>query len=579
MREFTTIRHSNPPTRPVRPPDAVRRVLALMVALMLLLVVCCSTVFLLHLRDMAMAAAAANTQAVARLVDEHLTRTLTSTDSVLRRAVRVAQERLRGQISAADEVQKLLDLQETLPERGILLITDAKGLVIAASAPPGENSTGSIELGDRTWFQKLVAGQEMVVGQLIRSRYRTELVFTLSRRISDDLGGFAGAVTIGLNAQFFTDFHQSLVLGQRGYIAATTDGMVMLRQPDADAYVGASVRDGKGSRMAAIEPNGTLRSTSPLDGVDRMVSYRTLAGFGVVVRAGMAMDDVLDPWRQTALLVLGAVVVVTLCLMGLALLAFHGIAREEAFTAGLEVVIRERTEETEHRAAEARQANESKTRFLAAASHDLRQPLQAAGMFTEVLAAQISDPGQGRVVDKLRQSIEATNSLLTTLLDVSSLEAGKIKPNITTFRLMPLLVGLVEQIEPEASARGLSITVAPTSAVISSDPILLERLLRNLLINATRYTESGGILVGCRRRGPDVAILVCDTGIGIPPDKADLVFDDFTRLDGPSDQRGGRGLGLGLGVVRRMAALLGHRLELHSVPGRGSCFGVVVRRG
>ena len=436
-----------------------------------------------------------------------------------------------------------------------------------------------VDLGDRPWFRALAAGQEVVVGPLSHSRYDNRLVFTVSRRITDPQGRFAGVVAIGIDAAFFTDFHQSLVLGPHGYIAADVDDMVMLRQPNPEAYVDASVRGGKVTEAARIAPAGTLRAVSPLDGLDRQVSYRRLAGFDVVVSVGMAMADVLAPWRQTVLLVLAAAVVVTAGLTGLALMAFRGLDREEAFTAGLAATVRQRTEEAEHRAEEARQANESKTRFLAAASHDLRQPLQAAGMFTEVLAVRISDPGQAQVVEKLRQSIEATNALLTTLLDVSALEAGKIKPHITSFRLMPLLAGLVDQMEPEASARGLSMAVVATATVVQSDPVLLERLLRNLLVNAVRYTEAGGIVVGCRHRGDEVAIQVCDSGIGIPADKVQAVFEDFTRLDGPSDPRGGRGLGLGLGVVRRMATLLGHRLELRTVPGRGSCFGVVVRRG
>ena len=364
-------------------------------------------------------------------------------------------------------------------------------------------------------------------------------------------------------------------------MAANVDGMVMLRQPNIEAYAGASVQAGKVAQSAAVEPVGTLRARSPLDGVERVLSYRSLAGYGnVVVIAAMAVEDVLEPWRHTAFLVLVAVLVVILSLAVLAWLVFRGLGREDLFTAGLEATVRERTLEAEQRAEEARQANESKTRFLAAASHDLRQPLQAAGMFTEVLAAQLEGPAQIRVADKLRQSIEATNSLLTTLLDVSSLEAGKIKPHMVTFRLMPLLAGLVEQMEPEASARDLSIRLVPTVAVIHSDPVLLERLLRNLLVNALRYTESGGVLVGCRFRGDSVAVQVHDTGVGIPADKIQAVFEDFIRIEGPVDKRGGgHGLGLGLGVVRRMAALLGHSLELTSTPGKGSCFAVVVARG
>jgi signal transduction histidine kinase len=549
-----------------------------MLALMLLLVVGGGAAFLINHQNKAVEGAEANTQAVARLLDEHMSRTLSSSDGVLRRAVKVARAGMQGKITPAEQMQELLLLQDTLVENGGILLVDAKGELIAASS--SDHDAERVNLGDREWFRKLAAGQEMVIGQLITSRVRNSRVFTVSRRISDDDGAFAGAVSVGINVEVFTDFHQSLVLGQNGYVAANVDGRVMFRQPDPNAYVGASVQAGKVAQAAAVEPVGTLRTRSPLDGIDRLLSYRTLAGYNnVVVIAAMAVDDVLEPWRHTALLVLMAVLVVTLSLTGLTLLVFRGLAREEAFTAGLEIAVRERTVEAEHRAEEARLANESKTRFLAAASHDLRQPLQAAGMFTEVLAAQLEEPAQIRVVDKLRQSIEATNSLLTTLLDVSALEAGKIKPNMTTFRVLPLLVGLVEQMEPEASARGLSIRLIPSSAVISSDPVLLERLLRNLLVNAVRYTETGRIVVGCRRRGVSVAIQVIDTGIGIPTDKLQSVFDDFTRIDGPADKRGGRGLGLGLGVVRRMAILLGHGLELTSTPGKGSCFGVLVRRG
>ena len=552
--------------------------LAIMLALMLLLVVGGSTAFVVHHQNKAIEGAEANTQAVARLLDEHLTRTLSSTDAILRRAAVVARARLNGKISTAEQLQELVFLQDSLVENGNILVTDSQGDIIAATS--SDRDIANISVGDREWFRKLADGQEMVIGQLVSSRVRNSRVFTVSRRVSDDNGNFAGAVSVGINVEVFTDFHKSLVLGSHGYVAANVDGRVMLRQPNPDAYVGSSVQTGKVALAAAMEPLGTLRTRSPLDGIERVLSYRTLSGNNnVVVIAAMAVDDVLEPWRHTALLVLGAVLVVTLSLTTLALLVFRGLAREDAFTAGLEVTVRERTIEAEHRAEEARLANESKTRFLAAASHDLRQPLQAAGMFTEVLAAQLEAPAHIRVVDKLRQSIEATNSLLTTLLDVSSLEAGKIKPNMTTFRLMPLLVGLVEQIEPEASARGLSIRLVPTSAVIHSDPVLLERLLRNLLVNAVRYTETGGLLVGCRRRDAAVVIQVLDTGIGIPADKTQVVFDDFTRIEGPADKRGGRGLGLGLGVVRRMAALLGHQLELTSTPGKGSCFGVVVRRG
>ncbi len=564
------------PARVTRPPDELRRVLRLLVGLVIVLLVGGSSLFLAHLRHEALAAAAASTAGVVRLLEEHLGRTLSTTDTILKRMVRVTQARMRGDISADTELQEVLELAASLPERGSILVVDTTGKVVAAPTQSG----AAIDFSDREWFRAHAQGTELVVGPLIHGRYSKDMIFTVSRRIAAADGGFAGVAVAGIETAFFTDFFHSLGLGANGYCAAVSEGKVMLRQPNPDAYIGTTTPEGKLlDPIGDDEPSGTLRIRSLGDGIERIVSHRTLPGFNVVVSAGMAVNGVLAPWRQIALLFGSAALVVTSGLLGLAIMAFRGIAREEAMLTGLEATVRDRTEEAERRALEARQANESKTRFLAAASHDLRQPLQAAGMFAEVLATSVSEPRQVEAVDKLRQSIEATNSLLTTLLDVSALEAGKTQPNVTTFRLMPLLAGLVDQMEPEATARGLSIGAIPTDVRVVSDPVLLERLLRNLLVNAVRYTKAGGVRIGCRHRGDRVVIQVVDTGIGIAADKIQSVFDDFVRIENPNERRPEHGLGLGLGVVRRMAALLGHDLELRSRPGRGSCFGVVVFRG
>ncbi len=564
------------PLKVTRPPEDVRRLLQLLVGLMTALMIAGLVGVLAHMRNMALEEAASSTQGVARLLDEHLARTLTTTDSILMNAAKISLTRSQGQISAVDELRAFQQLVTNLPERGAILATDALGNVITNTTTP---DAVPANIAHREWFQSLKAGTPVAVGPMFRNRFNNRLIFTLSRRVANEEGDFVGMISVGIDVAVFTDFHKSLVLGQNGYVSASTKGDIILRQPQPEAFMGRSVATGLLAAAAAADPTGTLRVTSMLDDIDRIVSYRTLPGFDVLVSAGMAVDEVLASWRRTALLLGVSLIAVTAGLMSVARMAFRAIGREESISAGMEVTIRERTDEANQRALEARLANESKTRFLAAASHDLRQPLQAAGMFTEVLAASVTDPKQILVVDKLRQSIESTNALLTSLLDVSILEAGKIKPNFSTFRLMPLLNGLVDQVEPEASRKGLSIGAISTSAVVTSDPVLLERLLRNLLLNAVRYTEKGGIRVGCRRRGKWVVIQIIDTGIGIPADKIQSVFDDFTRLEAPQDRRTSKGLGLGLGVVRRMAALLGHRLDLTSIPDKGSCFSVMVKRG
>ncbi|CCG40083.1 Putative two-component sensor histidine-kinase, classical system [Magnetospirillum molischianum DSM 120] len=545
--------------------------------LVVLLMIVGSAGFSVHLRQAAIEDAESNTVGVARLLDETLTRTLGTTDMLLRRMAEIARAHHHGRISAEQQRTELGDLQASLPERGSIVVIDAQGNTVAAQVPSTLGTT--VNLSDRPWFKAHAEGTELVVAPMVFARYSNNLIFTVSRRVSDDQGNFIGVVACGIHAIYFTNFYNSLVLGQDGVIAAASTEGLILRQPNPELYVGRSVQSGPIFEAAVNKPAGTVIGPSLSDGIDRISAYRRLKDYDIVVVAGMALDEVLAPWWSTVGALLIALFLAGTAVAGLAVMAFRGIGREQAILAGLEQRVQERTEEAEHRAEEARLANESKTRFLAAASHDLRQPLQAAGMFAEVLSSRITDPSTATVVDKLRRSIEATNSLLGSLLDVSALEAGKITPNLSTFRLMPLLAALVDQIEPEATSRGLSIGAVPTEARIVSDPVLLERLLRNLLVNAVRYTETGGILIGCRHRGDHVAIQVWDTGIGIPASKVAKVFDDFTRIDRPGTTADSRGLGLGLGVVRRMAGLLDHPLEVRTLTGRGSCFGVLVPRG
>lgn len=560
-----------------RSPGDLRRSLRRLAIAIFLLLVTGTGLALAYLRDQALNHAEMVTSGVARLLDDHLSRTLSATDAMVSRAARLRAEHLRGQLSLAELQHELVLMEAALAQRATIIIVDASGEVLVSSRPLGRGER--MNVSHRDYFRDHRDGSDRVIGPMIKDARRGEPIFTVSRQVVGDDGAFAGAAVVGIYARFFTDFFTTMGLGPGGYIGANTSGRVMLRQPDPDRFVGRDVSGNAAVIAARTEPVGTLRMVAPVDQVERVVSYRLLPEFNVMVSAGMAMEDILAPWRRTALWILGALVLVLTGLGGMTWAAFRTLTREELVVASLEETVRNRTAEAEERASEAKAANESKTRFLAAASHDLRQPLQAAGMFVEVLAGQLEDdPGRMKVVDRLRQSIEATNSLLATLLDVSALEAGKTKANPVSFRLMPLLAGLVDQMEPEASRKGLAIGAVPTSVEVVSDPVLLERLLRNLLVNAVRYTQSGRILVGCRRRGDRVAVQVWDTGIGIPPEKQAVVFDDFIRLDNVAERSGARGLGLGLGVVRRMAVLLGHGLNLRSTPGKGSCFEVVVPR-
>lgn len=220
-------------------------------------------------------------------------------------------------------------------------------------------------------------------------------------------------------------------------------------------------------------------------------------------------------------------------------------------------------------------ASQSKTRFLAAASHDLRQPLHAVTLFAEALENDLHDDAARSKQRGLLEAAHALQSLLDRLLDVSQLDAGGISARNSQFALNDVLSKLVREFAPLADERGLSLRVVATRCWTRSDPDLLENLLRNLLSNALRYTHRGGVVLGCRRRGKQVLVQVSDTGIGIAAMHQPHIFEEFYQVDNPERERN-KGLGLGLSMVSRIARLLDVELHLVSTPLRGTTFTVAL---
>ncbi len=230
----------------------------------------------------------------------------------------------------------------------------------------------------------------------------------------------------------------------------------------------------------------------------------------------------------------------------------------------------------------AEQVMEARSRFLTAAGHDLRQPLQAAELFLDVLRGAVvsgtADPAHaGPLIDHLGTALGALREILEGLNDLSTLDSGTLPVTVTRFPIQAVLDQLAAEAHVLGARAGLGVRAARCSAWVETDRELLARIGRNLLSNAIRYTPSGRVLIGARRRGDKVELCVCDTGTGIAPDQIGAIFEEFYQVRNPERDRR-KGLGLGLSIVRRLVNLLGLSISVTSQPGQGSCFRVAVPR-
>lgn len=240
----------------------------------------------------------------------------------------------------------------------------------------------------------------------------------------------------------------------------------------------------------------------------------------------------------------------------------------------LEQRVTARTEELADALKEAERANASKSRFVAAASHDLLQPLSAAKLYVAALGGGVADDAAHQTAAKAESALSSVEHILEALLDISKLDSGSASVHISTVPLGPMLAQLRDAFGPVAQGKGLDLRIVPTQARVSSDATYLRRILQNLMSNAIRYTDKGRVLVGARRCGTSVRIEVWDTGVGIPADQQDYIFQEFQRLN--ADASAAEGMGLGLAIVERACTLLHHPLQLVSKVGTGTVFSVEV---
>jgi signal transduction histidine kinase/ActR/RegA family two-component response regulator len=268
-----------------------------------------------------------------------------------------------------------------------------------------------------------------------------------------------------------------------------------------------------------------------------------------------------------------------LLLMSIFILALSGLGVRNNQNFNERVHLRIKTEVLAHdlkvqkEVAEA--ANLAKSAFLAAASHDLRQPVHAIGLLVGALRGAALPPEVVHLVERIEESTSAMDGLFSGILDISRLDAGVVDVQPEVFAIQPLLDRIYNDYSVEAAQKSIRLVIHPCSAVVRTDALLIERIIRNLVSNAVRHTNAGRVVVGCRRTMDRIRIEIWDTGPGIPPSERERIFQEYFQLQNPERDRT-MGLGLGLAIVRRLSGLLGCPVRLNSMPGRGSCFSVEV---
>lgn len=224
---------------------------------------------------------------------------------------------------------------------------------------------------------------------------------------------------------------------------------------------------------------------------------------------------------------------------------------------------------------EADQANAAKSRFLAAASHDLRQPLQTLSLLQGLLARKVKDEKASELLARFEDTLGAMSGMLNALLDINQIEAGIVQAKLVDFPIQTLLTTLNDELTVVAKSKGLEFRIVECSLLVRTDPVLLEQMVRNLVSNAFKYTKTGKVLVGCRRHGKSVSLEIWDTGIGIPDGELSCIFEEYHQIDNEARERS-KGLGLGLSIVQRLSDLLKHRISVKSRPSKGSVFAIEI---
>jgi signal transduction histidine kinase len=477
----------------------------------------------------------------------------------------------------------------SMPQLRDLIIFDRNGdqRFISTYFPPPH-----INVRDRPYFIALENGAEASSFGPYIGRNSARYTYAIARRITGQDGSFAGAAFAATEPAYLQDFcwsnrlsddFEAVLINAKGQIIGSCRPTDLSRQ---SPLLGANAGD--------VLFEGKLRNLMPQSGLANgnglLVSVSPVPGFtDLRILTAIPEETLLASWRSR-LLELGTLgLLVTIVLLVGALLVRRQVREMAAMTdqlaAGhdnLEERVRAATEELAGQKDAAERANTAKSRFLAAASHDLRQPLHALSLFAADLKRQVQSGTQHdlpRLAEQISTSTTVLSELLDSLLDISRLDVAGIKPDIRVFPLNPMFERLNNFFRRAAVDRNLTLRFRPTELWLSSDPVMIERMIANLVSNALRYTPTGGrILVAARARNDEVRIEVRDSGVGIAPEHQAAIFAEFYQVGNPAREQN-KGLGLGLSIIDRLARVLDIKVSLKSRPGEGTTFSLLIPGG
>jgi signal transduction histidine kinase len=488
----------------------------------------------------------------------------------------------------------LEDIERQFSDYLALAVADAEGQIVC----PGRAVLTGASVGDRSLFQIALTTKRFVVGNYAFDGDTGERAILFAYPYLGANEDSAGMLLAALNLDWLTTHLREMSwLPGSTITLADRDGTVLVRLPETERT--GSVVSGQLRPLLTAESVGTTTRVGH-DGRGWVTAYSPIVpGQNEIFTAvELPQDQALAEVNQT--IRHGAFIILASFLLALAAAATagryfiarpvdkllhaaenlslgdYGVRTELAHSAPefrrLAGAFDQMAQVIQEREQELRDANRAKNQLLAAAGHDLKQPLQVLSMAVEQLGGRDAGPQASHHMRRADWAIQRLRRALDNLLQGSLIESGALVPSKQLFLVDDVLCAIADTFAPSAREKRLDFSVVTSSAVIESDPHLLWEVLQNLVDNAIKYTAKGRILVGCRQRGNILSIQVFDTGPGIPEPQFDAVFEEFHRLNPQS----GSGMGLGLAVVKRIARLLGHTIELRSKEGKGSCFAVEV---